>query len=104
MDFLAASWSMWVVLVPWLVGLVLAARRWGRGRWARLATAGFALLVLDGLLGIAQAGWLLTNRESLDSSPGVAVLITITVIVMIIRLTGLALVVAAVFTARRRDR
>lgn len=88
-------------LVPWVVGLVLALRRRGRERWARLAASAFAVLTAAGALSIVWQVWSLgVDPTTVTLTGRYGALAWLGPVLTLLQFVGIVLVVAAVFAAR----
>lgn len=89
-----------LVATLWATSLVLLWRHGAAGqRWHRLAVAGFCALLVDALLNLVWLGWILSGTGfSPMAHRDLLHLVTLTGTVL--RLTGYALMVAALLSGR----
>ena len=91
-----------LTIALWATALVLVARHGSRGqRWRQLAAAGLAALLLDALGAAALLGWLLSGQGFFPlERPGLLLLVNL--LTAVLRLSGYALLVAALLAGRAR--
>jgi hypothetical protein len=91
-----------LTITLWATALVLITRHGSPGqRWRQLATAGLAALLLDALGAAAWLGWLVAGQGlSQLAHPGMLLLVNL--LTAVLRLTGYALLVAALLAGRTR--